>query len=77
MIGIVVSPTECSEAVAFLMSPILKTGSAHCVMSDEGKAIKKGLDMCGIKYIHTLCSFHLSRQVPTKKAIKKQRKTKL
>lgn len=74
MIGIVVSPTECSEAVTFLMSPILKTGPTHCVMTDEGKAMKKGLDMCRVKYIHTLCSFHLSRQVPTKKSGKKTKK---
>ena len=28
-------------------------------MTDEGKAIKKGLEMCGVEYLHTLCMLHL------------------
>ena len=47
--------------------PFLHAGPTHCVMTDEEKAIKKGLDMCGVGCIHTLCMFQLSCQLPGKK----------
>ena len=67
LVGTVVAPSECSEAASFLTSPILHTGPTHCVMADEGKAIKKSLDMCGVECVHTLCMFHLLHQLPRKK----------
>lgn len=57
LVGIVAAPSESSETVSFLMAPILGADLTHCVMTNKG-----------LEYSHTLCMFHLSWQLPRKRA---------